>query len=192
MRALTHCALVLLHSTLTVALQPRFVSTTAWRNTLQTYLPHVPMLYGSPRAFTGKPKQKITIEHIVPSSVLNDYPTGSDDLRNLYLAPAGFNQLRSNYRFLLDESKPTQAGWITLPCGNFVHHRYRLFIPRPQDRGTISRTILAMHLSYGVHVERVALGGLATLHAVHLAYPLSLKEHNQRVLLVGGELLWTD
>lgn len=82
------------------------------------------------------PRTKLSVEHIVPRSVLKRYDLPLWDAQNLALTQLSLNQARSNYRFVLNWKKNDE--------GFSVDHRTRTCYPGRAAEGVVAWSLLAM------------------------------------------------
>jgi hypothetical protein len=139
----------------------------SFKTALLTYQTCLPFLYSNVRS-------PCNIEHVVPVSLLKQYVPpplwgrAINDPFNMMLTNEKMNSARSNYRFLLATRKNVvlyqevlrfQKHFQPLQSSCFISHKYRVFIPREEDFGLISRTALHCYREYGVPLHKVVVGG---------------------------------
>lgn len=134
--------------------------------------------------YTPRGRGNMTLEHVVPRSLLARSPPGAArDLHNVFCTTPRMNSVRSNMRF--EEALPDDAGLVVHAGeGNFVDRARRTFSPHPDSRGVVARAALYMIRRWGCDPEKVACGGERTLWRWHAAHPPGRMEllHNYLVL----------
>lgn len=93
----------------------------------------------------------ISIEHIYPRSMLNNNINACQDMHNLYLTHKHYNNHRSNYKYICEDSYINIKDLLTCfdnECKNLKCNNFNLYIPYDYSRGKISRSIAYMYLIY--------------------------------------------
>ena len=93
----------------------------------------------------------ISLEHIYPKSMLNHNIYACQDMHNLYLTHKHFNNHRSNYKYISEDSYLNIKDLLQCfdhECKNLKCNSFNLYIPYVYSRGKISRSIAYMSLIY--------------------------------------------
>lgn len=99
-------------------------------------------------------KQFFSAEHIFPQCLLNN--KHKNDMHNIIKTTNTLNVNRSNYMFVDEEIiQPKDKNWAVLDFGNYVNHKYKMFVPNDYSRGFISRAILYMCWEYDYNHNKV-------------------------------------
>lgn len=99
-------------------------------------------------------KQFFSAEHIFPQCLLSN--KHKNDMHNIIKTTNALNVNRSNYMFVDQEMiQPKDKNWIALDFGNYVNHKYKVFVPNDYSRGFISRAILYMCWEYDYNHNKV-------------------------------------
>ena len=93
----------------------------------------------------------ISLEHVYPKSMLdyNIYPC--QDMHNLYLTHKHFNNHRSNYKYIGEDSYLNIKDILKCfdyECKNLKSNSFNLYMPYLYSRGKISRSIAYMNIMY--------------------------------------------
>ena len=95
--------------------------------------------------------QNISIEHIYPKSMLNKNINACQDMHNLYLTHKYYNNHRSNYKYISENSYINVKDILICydkECKNLKSNSFSLYLPFNCSRGKISRSIAYMYVCY--------------------------------------------
>nr|UZT28800.1 secreted nuclease [Nucleocytoviricota sp.]UZT29076.1 secreted nuclease [Nucleocytoviricota sp.] len=93
----------------------------------------------------------ISLEHIYPRSMLSNDISACQDMHNLYLTHKHYNNHRSNYKYICEDSYINIKELLICfdkECKNLKCNNFNLYIPFDYSRGKISRSIAYMYLIY--------------------------------------------
>ena len=157
----------------------------------QTYAHGKSLVRALPPIYNPHTKDAITLEHIVPKSILLNQPhtdasLAVKDLHNVFACGRTLNQARGCLRFS-HRSFPAQDHVMDLrhvEGANFIDRKQEMFCVNPHFRGLVARAVLHMAHCWGCPTEEVVSGGEQTLWKWHRAHPPSTAEmlHNYLVL----------
>lgn len=135
----------------------------ALRKCLLVHNTHVPILYIAREDVADK--QALTLEHVVPVSLL-PHTDAASDARNVFLADRYTNFARGNSRFSFHPHNTTLTRSqfvVHLGNDNYLDAGARMFYPREADWCTIARTLLYMHRHWVPDLARVTDASVADL-----------------------------
>lgn len=93
----------------------------------------------------------VSLEHIYPRSMLYNDINACQDMHNLYLTHKYYNNHRSNYKYICENSYINIKELLVCfddECKNLKCSNFNLYIPFESSRGKISRSIAYMYLIY--------------------------------------------
>eukprot|EP00961_Rhodomonas_salina_P097591 1312799-Rhodomonas_salina.2 len=160
-------------TTTTTAGTTATTTTTALRRYLLHYHTVLPVLYADPTDICAS---HITIEHVVPASILRNSinPHAANDPANVHLSLGSINHARSNFRFCFSVANKSidnifhksNSTVLHIGYGNCIDKTNRLFYPRIQDIPLIARTILHMHRKWMFDLNDVTTATAQELCAI--------------------------
>lgn len=156
---------------------------------------HVPILY-TPREQNAKiSKMRLSIEHVVPVSTIKQFNMSAlTDAKNIFLANATINNLRSNFTMaLILYPHKNRENILNLTATRqnvrhiindiYIDPINRLFFPGFEDIPLIARTILHMHQKWGIPLGAMTINSMEELRAIDRMFPASKQEQKQKSLL---------